>query len=148
MHSDIWIDSEKAPVQLDDRTRLQANQYLHQPVQTTRTTTGRILRSGKWRTLTLQESDTRTHVATIRENKSHPSSKETSMRYGKDDLHAVLMAAATIYSTSRSSITIAVAVEQATDLLDTTRQHLNQKDLQVSIDEENLRATIKKAERE
>ena len=67
------------------------------------------------------------------------------MRYSQDDEHAVLMAAASIYSTSRSSITIVVAVEQATDLLDTTRQHLNQKDLQASIDEENLRETIEKA---
>ena len=71
------------------------------------------------------------------------------MRYSQDDEHAVLMAAATIYSAQpRSHLTIAVAVERATDLLDATRRHLNQKDLQASLDEENLRATIEKAERE
>ena len=55
------------------------------------------------------------------------------MRYAPDDVHAVLMAAATIYSTSRSSIGIAEAVEQATDLLNTTRRHLEQENLQAEV---------------
>lgn len=55
------------------------------------------------------------------------------MRYGPDDVHAILMAAATIYSTSRSSIGIAESVERATEFLSTTRRHLEQENLQAEV---------------
>ena len=53
------------------------------------------------------------------------------MRYSQDDVHAVLMAAATIY---RASKNVAVAVEEATEILDATRKHLEHQNLQAEVD--------------
>ena len=56
------------------------------------------------------------------------------MRYGSDDVHAVLMAAASIYGAQpKHSIGIAESVERATDLLNTTRKHLEQENLQAEV---------------
>ena len=56
------------------------------------------------------------------------------MRYSQDDVHAVLMAAATIYGT-RSTNGQAAAVEKATELLERTRKHLDHQNLQIEVDE-------------
>ena len=56
------------------------------------------------------------------------------MKYSQDDVHAILMAAATIYSAQpKHSIGIAESVERATDLLNTTRRHLEQENLQAEV---------------
>ena len=56
------------------------------------------------------------------------------MRYSQDDVHAVLMAAATIYSANPTAGKIA-SVEDATELLESTRRYINHQNLQIEVDE-------------
>ena len=56
------------------------------------------------------------------------------MRYTQDDVHAVLMAAATIYSANPTAGKIA-SVEDATELLESTRKHLEHQNLQIEVNE-------------
>ena len=56
------------------------------------------------------------------------------MRYGPDDVHAVLIAAATIYSANPTAGKIA-SVEDATELLESTRRYINHQNLQIEVDE-------------
>ena len=56
------------------------------------------------------------------------------MRYGPDDAHAVLMAAATIYSANPTAGKIA-SVEHATELFESTRRYINHQNLQIEVDE-------------
>ena len=56
------------------------------------------------------------------------------MRYGPDDVHAVLMAAATIYSANPTAGKIA-SVEEATELFESTRRYINHQNLQIEVDE-------------
>ena len=56
------------------------------------------------------------------------------MRYSPDDVHAVLIAAATIYSANPTAGKIA-SVEDATELLESTRKHLEHQSLQIEVNE-------------
>ena len=61
------------------------------------------------------------------------------MRYGPDDVHAVLMAAATIYSANPTAGKIA-SVEDATELFESTRRYINHQNLQAEVDAQYVRA--------
>ena len=61
------------------------------------------------------------------------------MRYSQDDVHAVLMAAASIYS-AQSIKGQTAAVEKATELFERVRKHINHQNRQADVDAQYVKA--------